>query len=196
MQLILVNGKKRSGKDFFAKTLKNELGKIGKTAEIMSFAGPLKEIIAETFDITLEQLDDYKNVAEPVGTIRQKMSGISTDVLTDFRLILQRFGTEAMKKWFGEDVWVKLLADRAYKSNADFIIVPDFRFLSEDVGGAITVKIRNADFDNAGDLHRSETELDNFVFMYAFDNTGYPNIEPVVREFAKNITSELEYSES
>jgi hypothetical protein len=187
MQLILVNGKKRSGKDFFAQTLKNELAKVGKTAEIMSFAGPLKEIIAETFDITLQELDDYKNDATPVGTIQRKMSGTDYNALTDFRLILQKFGTEAMKKWFGEEVWVKLLAERAYKSTADFIIVPDFRFLSEEIDGAITVKIRNADFDNAGDLHRSETELDNFEFMYAFDNTGYPNIEPSVREFVNTL---------
>lgn len=187
MQLILVNGKKRSGKDFFAQTLKNELAKVGKTAEIMSFAGPLKEIIAETFDITLQELDDYKNDATPVGTIQRKMSGTDYNALTDFRLILQKFGTEAMKKFFGEDVWVKLLADRAYKSTADFIIVPDFRFLSEEIDGAITVKIRNADFDNAGDLHRSETELDNFVFMHAFDNTGYPDIGPSVREFVSTL---------
>jgi len=195
MQLILVNGKKRSGKDFFAQTLKAEFEKLGKTAEVMSFAEPLKDIIAETFDITHKQLDDWKNLAEPVGTIRQKMSGVDYTVLTDFRLILQKFGTEAMKKWFGEDVWVRLLASRAYNSTVDFIIVPDFRFLSEDVPGAITVKIKNADFDNAGDTHRSETELDNFEFMHYIDNTGYPNIEQTVSEFAAMVIAELEYSE-
>lgn len=194
MQLILVNGKKRSGKDFFAQILKTELSKLGKNAEVMSFAEPLKCIIADTFDITNKQLDDFKNDAEQVGIIRTKMSGTDYEVLTDFRLILQRFGTEAMKKYFGEDVWVKLLADRAYKSKADFIIVPDFRFFTEDIGGAITVKIKNANFDNAGDLHRSETELDNFKFMYTFDNTDYPDISNTVREFAELII-EMEYSE-
>lgn len=189
MQLILVNGKKRSGKDFFAQTLKAEFEKLGKTAEVMSFAEPLKDIIAETFDITHKQLDDWKNLAEPVGTIRQKMSGVDYTVLTDFRLILQKFGTEAMKRFFGEDVWVKLLAERAYKSTADFIIVPDFRFLSEDIPGAITVKIKNANFDNAGDLHRSETELDSFAFMYTFDNTDYPDISKDVQEFVREITT-------
>lgn len=187
MQLILVNGKKRSGKDFFASTLKTELSKLGKTAEVMSFAEPLKGIVAETFDITKQQLDDYKNDVEQVGIIRKKMSGTDYEVLTDFRLILQRFGTEAMKKYFGEDVWVKLLADRAYKSKADFIIVPDFRFFTEDIPGAITVKIKNANFDNAGDLHRSETELDNFEFMHTFDNTDYPDISVEVQQFAESL---------
>lgn len=191
MNIILVNGKKRSGKDFFAQVLKTELAKVGKTAHVMSFAGPLKDIIAETFDITLQQLDDYKNLAQPVGIITKKMSGTDYEVLTDFRLILQKFGTEAMKRHFGEDVWVKLLAQRAYKSSDDFIIVPDFRFLSEEIAGAITVKIKNSDFDNAGDMHRSETELDNFTFMHTFDNSGYPDITKDVQNFVKIITSQL-----
>jgi hypothetical protein len=189
MQLILVNGKKRSGKDYFAQMLKKELAIHGKTADVMSFAGPLKEIIAETFDISLEQLDEYKNSSRACGISHSKMDGYEFEKITDFRLILQKFGTEAMKRFFGEDVWVKLLAERAYKSTADFIIVPDFRFLSEDIPGAITVKIKNANFDNAGDLHRSETELDNFAFMYTFDNTDYPDISKDVQEFVKELTT-------
>jgi hypothetical protein len=188
MQLILVNGKKRSGKDYFAKMLSAELAKVGKTAEVMSFAGPIKEIIAETFDISLEDLDDYKNQARACGINHSKMDGHEFQKLTDFRLILQKFGTEAMKKFFGEDVWVRLLSERAYKSKADFIIVPDFRFLTEDVPGAITVKIKNANFDNSGDTHRSETELNDFAFMYTFDNTNYPDISKDVQEFAKELT--------
>lgn len=188
MQLILVNGKKRSGKDYFAKMLTDELAKVGKTAEVMSFAEPIKEIIAETFDLSLEDLDDYKNQARACGISHSKMDGYEFEKLTDFRLILQKFGTEAMKKWFGEDVWVRLLADRAYKSSAEFIIVPDFRFLTEDVPGAITVKIKNADVDNSGDTHRSETELNDFTFMHTFDNTGYPDISSDVQEFVKELT--------
>ena len=187
MQLILVNGKKRSGKDYFAQILKGELAKVGKTADVMSFAGPIKEIIAETFDISLQDLDDYKNQARACGISHSKMDGYEFEKLTDFRLILQKFGTEAMKKFFGEDVWVKLLAERAFKSTADFIIVPDFRFLTEDVPGAITVKIKNANFDNSKDLHRSETELDNFTFMYTFDNTDYPDITKDVQKFVKEL---------
>lgn len=192
MQLILVNGKKRSGKDYFAKMLQSEFAKVGKTADVMSFAEPIKEIIAETFDISLQDLDDYKNQARACGISHSKMDGYEFEKLTDFRLILQKFGTEAMKKWFGEDVWVRLLSERAYKSKADFIIVPDFRFLTEDVPGAITVKIKNADVDNSGDTHRSETELNDFAFMYTFDNTGYPDISADVQEFVKELTSMLE----
>ena len=189
MQLILVNGKKRSGKDYFAQMLKIELEKIGKTAEIMSFAGPIKEIIAETLDISLQELDDWKNEARSLGISHSKMDGHEFQKITDFRLILQKFGTEAMKKFFGEDVWVRLLAERAYHSSADFVIVPDFRFFTECDPAAITVKIKNANFDNSKDQHRSETELDNFTFMYTFDNTDYPDISKDVQEFARKLTT-------
>ena len=189
MKIILINGKKRSGKDYFANMLKQELKNVGKTSTIMSFAAPIKEIISETFDITLKQLDSYKNTEEPVGTIRKKMDGMCYEVLTDFRLILQKFGTEAMKKQFGEDVWVRLLMDKAMKTNTDFVIVPDFRFYTENLPGAITVKIKNDAVDNSGDTHRSETELDNFDFMYTFDNTGYPDINSDVKTFVSWITS-------
>lgn len=183
MQLILVNGKKRSGKDYFAQMLKAEFAKCGKTAEVMSFADPIKRIIARTFDISLQELDDYKNEARSVGVSHSKMDGYEFEKLTDFRLILQRFGTEAMKEWFGEDVWVQLLMGNANHCNADFVIVPDFRFLTEELLGAITVKIKNDDFDNSGDTHRSENELNDFKFMHTFNNTGYPDISADVRKF-------------
>lgn len=190
MKIILVNGKKRSGKDFFAQTLKTELEKLGKSIEVMSFAGPLKDIIAQTFDITNKQLDDYKNLEQEVGIITKKMSGTDCEILTDFRSILQKFGTEAMKNYFGEDVWAELLLKRAQQSNVDFIVVPDFRFFSEELPGAITVKIKNSDFDNSKDMHRSETELDSFEFMYTIDNTGYKDIVPSVKDFITELLSE------
>lgn len=185
MQIILVNGKKRSGKDYFAEQLANYLDEIGKTSEVMSFAEPIKDIIAETFDITLEQLDDYKNAKQSVGIIHSKMDGHDYQKLTDFRLILQKFGTEAMKAWFGEDVWVQLLMQRVQNLDVDYVIVPDFRFLTEVLDDAITVKIKNDDVDNSKDQHRSETELDEFQFDWIIDNTGYVDLSKSIIEFTE-----------
>ena len=190
MKLILVNGKKRSGKDYFAKALETQLKLDGKTVEVMSFADPIKRIIARTFDITLEQLDEYKNDKRSVGISHSKFDGYEFEKLTDFRLILQRFGTEAMKSYFGDEVWVDLLMKHARHSDKDFIIVPDFRFKCEDTGEGITVKIRNDEIDNAcTDTHPSENELNDYKFMYIIDNSGYRDITNDVKEFANILLS-------
>lgn len=186
MKIVLINGKKRSGKDFFARQLSGELSKLGYSSKIVSFADPIKGIIADTFNISLQDLDNFKNNSTPVGIIDYGYDEDTVQKLTDFRSILQNFGTEAMKKWFGEDVWVKVLLERTRDMNYDFILVPDFRFLCENLVGGITVKICNNDIEkNSTDEHRSENELNDFSFDHVFDNTGYRDITEDVREFAK-----------
>lgn len=182
-KIILINGKKRSGKDWTAKLIQEELYKQHKTSEIMSFAGPLKEIVADSFNISLELLDELKNDGEPIVA---RVDGFQV-IISDFRLFLQRFGTEAMKKQFGDDIWVRLLKEKSEKSPVDYILVPDFRFLIEEISD-ITLKIRNDEIDNANkDFHPSETQLDNFNFKYVIDNTGKPDLTEQVREFVQKI---------
>jgi len=182
MKIILINGKKRSGKDYFAKLLQDELYKNKKTSCIMGFADPIKEIISKTLNISLSDLDTFKNTKEKI--IVQK-NGFQE--ITDFRQVLQTFGTEAMKPIFGEGVWVKLFLSRAHSSHVDFVIVPDFRFISEEIS-EITVKIRNDEIDYAcEDSHTSENELNDFKFKYTIDNSGYRDIEDDVKIFVKDI---------
>lgn len=182
-KFILINGKKRSGKDYFAAELQNELLKHNFSSKIMSFADPIKDIISTTLDISKEDLEKYKNDDNSYGlAVQSYQSGIIEEGnVINFRGILQRFGTEAMKQWFGEDVWVKLLKQQAEKLNYDYIIVPDFRFLCEDVGD-ITVKIKNDDVECI-DNHRSENELNDYRFHYIIDNTGYRDITNDVKLF-------------
>lgn len=165
MKYILINGKKRAGKDFFASLLKEELVHNGYTSEVLAFAGPIKDIMSIALNITHDELDEFKNNKAPIY--------IQNKHVSDVRAILQNFGTEAMKKYFGEDVWVNALCSRAEKTNAEFIIVPDFRFFSEHLPGSVTVRILNSDICSTSDLHRSENELNEFVFDYELDNTGY-----------------------
>lgn len=165
MKYILINGKKRAGKDFFASLLKAELVNAGHTASVLSFADPIKDIMSVSLNISRDELDEFKNSAVPIYIQNKQVS--------DARRVLQNFGTEAMKKYFGEDVWVDLLRSRAEQTNAEFIIVPDFRFFSEHMPGSVTVQILNRDIYNASDLHRSENELNEFNFDFVLDNTGY-----------------------
>lgn len=179
LKIILINGKKRAGKDYFASLLKSELEDKGYTAEILSFAHPMKDIIAKTFNISLEQLDRYKNYCSEISCEGEQIS--------DFRLILQRFGTEGMKPWFGNDVWANLLYSIADKTDCDYVLVPDFRFLSEYREDALTIKVQNKDVEKAcADSHASENELSDFVFDLTVDNTGYSLTTEKVREFIEN----------
>ena len=179
MKFVLVNGKKRSGKDFFAKLLKDELSTLGHKSSVMSFADPIKDIISITLGISPELLDQFKNDQAPIY-----INGVQ---ISNSRLILQNFGTEAMKKHFGENVWVDLLKAKAEQIDDKFIIVPDFRFISENFEDSITVRIVNKDVHDANDGHRSENELNEFVCDYTLDNTGYRLTVQDVNDFAKKL---------
>lgn len=89
--LILINGLPRAGKDTTADFIVEDFH-----AEKMSFATPLKNIIANSFGITLEDLEIYKNNTEEYGIeIKVFPNNQPPQVIkyTDFREILKLFGT-------------------------------------------------------------------------------------------------------
>lgn len=190
-KIILINGKKRHGKDYLARMLAQSLKDFGESAEIMGFADTLKRIISKTLDITIEDLEKYKNHPDTfLLYYMRKNPHVGDDQILqeiNFRQILQTFGTEAMKDEFGQDVWVKLLEERAQKSSANFIIVPDFRFLCEQISPC-TVKIFNNDIVE-NDNHRSENELNDFKFNHIIDNTGRLDISQQVKTLAISLIS-------
>jgi len=178
--IVLINGKKRSGKDFSASMLEEKLDSTLK----LSFATPLKQIVADTFGITLEALEEFKNnhTEYDIKCMAYPNNQPQVNFLTtDFREILQRFGTEGMKPVFGTDVWAKIALDLVKESKEEVIIIPDFRFnIESDVIknnpfgiNVVTLKIKNDDVDGGEDLHASERELDSYLFDYIIDNTGY-----------------------
>lgn len=168
MKILLINGKKRSGKDYSALRLKTIIEDMGKTVQIMSFADPIKEIVASSFGISLTMLDDFKNCEEDINI---DIEGESV-AISNFRLFIQRFGTDAMKAQFGEFIWSDLLYEKAHNSLADVVIVPDFRFRTEYLKESITVKIKNDTVKN-DDSHQSENDLNNFTFDFTLDNTNH-----------------------
>jgi len=161
--LILVSGYKRAGKDFVSYLLHKHLD----NSVIYSYATPLKKIIADTMNISLEELDDYKNNGEYIMDSDNK-------TLTDFRSVLQAFGTEAMKPWFGDAVWSDVFMRQDFQE--DYIIISDWRFNIEYTeakkvySNVITLRIIDDNIVNV-DPHPSETELDDFKFDYYIDNT-------------------------
>lgn len=200
-KVLLINGLKRSGKDYTTELISEILG--DENTESISFAGPIKQIISDTFEISLRDLEEYKNDTENYGLEIKAYPNNQESVTIkhlDFRTILQRFGTEAMKPVFGDSVWAELAIRNVIKSNKEWVLIPDFRFVSEFEEAVkeaasnnfeiITINIFNDDLPQP-DAHASETELKDkeFKFDFIIDNTGQPDIEGRVKNILDDITS-------
>lgn len=134
MNLIGITGKARSGKDTVARHLV-----MNHDFVRLAFADPLKQAAQEIFGLTAEQTwsDDLKEVMIP----RWGMTP---------RKIFQLLGTECMKPFFGEDMWIKRL-DINYDilKDSDNVVVTDVRFDPEAdyirSKGGIIVEVRRGD---------------------------------------------------
>lgn len=154
-KVILIGHKKRQGKDTFAEYLKKHLETFEVPTAQLSFAQPMKEIVAETLDIDMPILNSLKNSN------------------SYYRAILQKFGSGLMKKHFGDTVWRDLAIKEIEELGKDgygCVIISDFRFPCEYIEGATTINIKR-DCGN-GDTHISETALDGYKYDYTVKNTG------------------------
>lgn len=125
--LIILHGKARSGKDTFGSLFKMaastapfgglySLSNID--VETMALADPIKKVASVLLDMTLEEIEENKEKVIP-------KLGFSP------RKFLQLFGTELMRKHFGEDIWTKLMIERIDKSESPVVIVTDARMSNE-----------------------------------------------------------------
>jgi hypothetical protein len=152
-RVILIGHKKRQGKDTLAEMLAEITG-----GQIIRFADPMKEILSDTFGLQQEELEYAKNRG-----LRIRHDVRDGGYKQTYREVLQRFGTEAMKKQFGEDVWANLAVENTHDCAADVVIIPDLRFT--------TVNIVRPGVDHI-DGHESETELDGFAYDHVITNDG------------------------
>ena len=192
--VIQLLGSARAGKDWTASQLKAYFESQSKSVEIMSYAAPMKRIAATLFDITLEQLDNYKNhPLEYVIDITQLSEfKVPVDIHnTNFRRFLQLLGNDAIKPIFGDNVWAKLAKANIDKSTADIIIIPDCRFTIElnEVGGT-TVRIVNDSLPPPMN-HPSELELLDYVTHYSLDNTNHSLTSEDIETIAQRILNGL-----
>ena len=169
----MVSGYKDSGKDFVSGELSNSL----RFSDIVAFATPMKDILSVMFGISKSDLDKYKNDADSIyiGTEGICDELYDTTEITDFRSIIQRFGSEAMKPIFGKDVWVDLLLKMIKTLDAEYVIVSDWRFINEyegvnDMFDVVTVRVD--DHNLLAGTHDSEHQLDDFQFDYRINNTA------------------------
>lgn len=181
--IIQIGGFKRSGKDTLASMIANHYISTGKTVDIFHYADSLKQIAASIFNISLEQLDDFKNNKTKLWRFDEFENAY---LVTDFREILMKIGNEAIKPIFGDDVWRNIMSKKIEKSNADIIIIPDFRFNVEHLSNAVTIRILNNDIINDTN-HPSETELIDFDFDMSIDNTGYNQTQESISYYCEQM---------
>lgn len=195
---IVIAGKKQVGKDTSALHLKKILEEGGSSVEVVAFAKPLKAFCQNVLGITEEQLsgtNDQKNSLTKYmwdnmpseirerysleedssghlpdgprvnGTRRIPRSGSMTA-----REVIQTFGTDIIRNYYDDNVWVNCVFDRTY--DTDVVIVTDCRFRNEkaaaDRNNAVTILItRDTGFT---DTHATENDLGDETFHYQHAN--------------------------
>jgi hypothetical protein len=175
MPLIGISGLKGSGKTTAASYLCTHLCHVTNGDwQIRSFADPLKNAVADLFDIPREHIEAFKATA----TVRVKYAhddGWPVEVKEKLngRTILQRMGTEVGRSW-DENFWVDMLLGEYRDDFGDCWIIPDTRFANEakaikDRGGYV-VRINRPGLYPDG--HASETPLDDGWIDAEFINDG------------------------
>lgn len=177
-RVILVSGKKQVGKNYCANILKNHLTDFAGTVDFYAFADPIKTIIKTTLGIDDDELEHMKVNNTPINL--ETGHGFKTLTMRDF---MQRFGTDAMQSMFGADVWKQKAIEFIEASDADYIIITDFRFKTEHIEGAVSFEVINYDADVNADAHISENGLGDHVFDFSIDNTNHPSISEIRTQF-------------
>lgn len=164
-------GKKRTGKDTFATVLVEQFGYTR-----VAFADPLRQAALELDPIVgrpalpgqLAPLSDVRlsDVVDVLGWEKAK------DYVPEVRRILQRFGTESIRK-IDPDFWITQALRTIDKIDGP-VVVTDVRYENEAeaikrLGGLLGRIVR--DVPGATDSHPSETALDDYPTDFTVENT-------------------------
>lgn len=172
--IIGITGYKRHGKDSLAHLIQDQ---DPEAWSIHHFAGPLKQMTCEVFDLdpvvvwedelkeapfdTPIEMDDRLGAMRAATGLDLKPAGM---VAKHPRHLLQYFGTEYVRAT-DPDYWFKKL-DEAIEDSAN-VLIPDTRFLNEAqyIWGRCgqVVKVERVDLEDAGDPHASEREIDKIA---------------------------------
>ena len=186
MKIILISGKAQHGKDTFANLLMKNFEKADKSCRIIHFGDAVKYVAKNFFG--------WNGKKDEVG-----------------RAILQKVGTDIVRKR-DEHFWTDFVARLIPSFESDYILIPDWRFDEEyshllnyfNEEEIITVRINRysifQDFDKNVPyinplmtpeqlLHRSETELDDFIAKYTIVNATLEDFSESAEEFVEELTT-------
>jgi phosphomevalonate kinase len=165
MIILAISGKKQSGKDTVVDIIRRvcllPVARVG-------FADELKVQVAEATGKSIDFIEKNKS---------------------QFRTILQWWGTDFRRFYDGDDYWVRKVIKviDTYKATPTIVCVPDCRFLSEIKAlkelGCKSIRIDRRICNRSNDTHPSETELDNYKeFDWVVNNDGsLSDLEHMVR---------------
>jgi hypothetical protein len=151
------------------------------TIKIKKYADSLKQISSIILGQPIEMFEDrdFKNSElgpewnyEVVHVLEQ---GVYTSEIKKMtvREFMQRLGTNGCRDSFHKNIWINALFSK-YTQESSWVIT-DCRFLNEaeqiKSRGGYLIRINRPTEDNKKvDLHKSETELDNYNFDYFIEN--------------------------
>jgi len=187
-QFIVISGKKSSGKTTTANMMKDYINTVQPdlSVKIVSFATPIKEFCQNVIGLSYEQIygtDEEKNTntsirwesmpAEILSRyklphcphITNTKSGTTIHKIREFltaREVMQIFGTDIMRTFFGYDIWSKVPFNKDWGS-VDVVIIDDCRFPNEaDIAlqnDAILIRLTRNPLQ---DIHVSESAMDTY----------------------------------
>lgn len=181
MKILMISGKSGSGKDELGVQLKKTLLTENKSVLTIHFGDAVKFFLKEYYH--------WDGKKDEHG-----------------RKMLQLLGTEIMRKNY-PTYWAELVAKfvNATKTNWDYVIIPDWRFVNElqtmryfnkDI---VTIRINryegdvpyiNPSLTEAQAQHISECELDDYSFDWYVDNDGeLTDLQNSAKELLKEIAN-------
>lgn len=172
--IIGLTGYKQVGKDTVADYLVERHGFIR-----IAFADKLKEAIANLLNISIEQVDRWKNEDKKIVVFERDYPSVTVTEPMYWREFLQRFGTEMGRRTFGDDFWI----DQLFTSGQFFIqdhrdiVISDCRFENEalaiqEVSGKV-IEITRPGYESDG--HASEVPIDPSLIGARIENNGTLN---------------------
>jgi hypothetical protein len=147
--LIGLIGKKGSGKDTVCRMIQERY----PNAVRLAFADALKEEVASALGVSVDFIESHK---------------------TNFRLILQGWGTEFRRELCSPNYWIEKLQAKLSAHSDSPVIITDVRFRNEaelvSSNGGLIVRVMRSQCAEP-DSHRSETELDSITAL-TIQNSG------------------------
>lgn len=184
-RLVGITGKKRAGKDTFAK------GLLERGFQRFAFADPLKDA-ALALDPLIRFEDDEASLAlltfepgryERLSAVVDRLGWEDAKTIREVRRTLQNFGVGIRD--LDEDFWVRPLASALETAEAP-LVVTDVRFPNEAEEihrlGGFLLRIVRPDLEST-DQHASETALDDYPVDAEVHNHG----ADALTEFARTV---------
>lgn len=209
----MISGKARAGKDTLALALKKDLELKGKTVKIISLADDLKEktrnAVKPFLKILNEEKKRIKNIVRQETGLKLEFNEISTRDFYDKKTDISRGLITTCGKFtdlIDPDYYSKIILEQANDMNngAEFIIVPDLRFMKEYIffkqrvpsEFLFTIRLNNKSIDTSSIQYdnKSEVEFDEEEKLFNFLSSinHYDDIPTESRYISNRILKSLE----